>query len=333
MNRKAHPFAINFPSMSPIEIQALADDILENGLREPILLTNDGLTIVDGRNRLRACGVAGVEPRFRLLPMSINKAEILRLMISENIRTRDLTPGQLAMIGYSLSLELEKFPVEELVNYPPIRSYDNQSPRSSAAAVLGVSSKTVWQARMIVSYRPELHDKVLSGEMRLNTAYEQVMEGRGLRSQTKKIKPTNLSIRPPRGRDSTRKGIADRRAWLRHLAEDNLTAAEIAQRLDISEEHVRKLARRNNVELPGDAWSYKRRKHNFNVNRVAQVVADDLASMEDSLSKIREHLDQLDSDRAVEWARIYWRTAKRLSNLAKVMHFDSSAKRENDDST
>jgi hypothetical protein len=39
-----------------------ADDIRQNGLVEPVALL-DGL-VLDGRNRLRACEIAGVEPRF-----------------------------------------------------------------------------------------------------------------------------------------------------------------------------------------------------------------------------------------------------------------------------
>ena len=39
----------------------LTADILEHGLREPIVLHPDG-RVLDGRNRLRACQEAGVGP-------------------------------------------------------------------------------------------------------------------------------------------------------------------------------------------------------------------------------------------------------------------------------
>ena len=39
-----------------------AADIKANGLVHPIMLDVDGKILVDGRNRLKACEIAGVEP-------------------------------------------------------------------------------------------------------------------------------------------------------------------------------------------------------------------------------------------------------------------------------
>lgn len=57
-----HPAAELFPMIKDAELGLLVEDIVEHGLREPILVYQ-GL-ILDGRNRLRACEIAGVEPRF-----------------------------------------------------------------------------------------------------------------------------------------------------------------------------------------------------------------------------------------------------------------------------
>ncbi len=45
-----HPVANIFPLMGEAELDALAEDIRANGLREPVWLHRDG-RIVDGRNR------------------------------------------------------------------------------------------------------------------------------------------------------------------------------------------------------------------------------------------------------------------------------------------
>ena len=45
-----HPYADKFPMLPESELQELAESILQNGLRQPIVLTEDGL-ILDGRNR------------------------------------------------------------------------------------------------------------------------------------------------------------------------------------------------------------------------------------------------------------------------------------------
>ncbi|MGH7135185.1 MAG: hypothetical protein ACREHD_05550 [Pirellulales bacterium] len=57
-----HPAAALFPLMTGPEFGLLVEDIGEHGLRELILM-HQGL-VLDGRNRLRACEIARVEPRF-----------------------------------------------------------------------------------------------------------------------------------------------------------------------------------------------------------------------------------------------------------------------------
>ena len=49
--------------MDDSDLADLTDSISRNGLREAIMLRPDG-SVLDGRNRLRACVRAGVEPRF-----------------------------------------------------------------------------------------------------------------------------------------------------------------------------------------------------------------------------------------------------------------------------
>jgi ParB-like chromosome segregation protein Spo0J len=60
---KAHKYANLFPMMDDEALERLSWDITENGLLESIL-TYNGL-VLDGRNRLAACELAGMEPRFR----------------------------------------------------------------------------------------------------------------------------------------------------------------------------------------------------------------------------------------------------------------------------
>jgi ParB-like chromosome segregation protein Spo0J len=75
------------------ELAALAADIKQNGLRFPIVLDAEGKTLIDGRNRLKACEIAGVEPRFERLNGEDPKAFI----VSANLARRDMSKGQKAI--------------------------------------------------------------------------------------------------------------------------------------------------------------------------------------------------------------------------------------------
>jgi hypothetical protein len=77
--------------MSDEEVDALGNDMLEFGQREPIW-TYQG-KILDGRNRYRACLLKGIEPRF----VEFRGADPLGLVISMNLRRRHLDESQRAM--------------------------------------------------------------------------------------------------------------------------------------------------------------------------------------------------------------------------------------------
>ena len=85
----AHPAAELFPMLDDARLAELAADIRENGLREPIQML-DG-RIVDGRNRYRACQMAGITPQFKQVATDANP---WALVWSLNGQRRDLTAGQ-----------------------------------------------------------------------------------------------------------------------------------------------------------------------------------------------------------------------------------------------
>jgi ParB-like chromosome segregation protein Spo0J len=89
---KNHPYADLFPMMTDEELEALAEDIKENGLCYPVV-RYQGM-VLDGRNRLLACEKAGVEPTFA--EHEGDDASALALVISLNVQRRDMTAGQRA---------------------------------------------------------------------------------------------------------------------------------------------------------------------------------------------------------------------------------------------
>jgi ParB-like chromosome segregation protein Spo0J len=85
-----HPLADIFPLMGGAEFDALVADIKAHGLRERIVIY-EGM-ILDGRNRYRACIIAGIKPRECAIP--INYKDPIGYVISANIHLRHLTAEQ-----------------------------------------------------------------------------------------------------------------------------------------------------------------------------------------------------------------------------------------------
>ena len=100
MTYPVHSAATLFPLMDAEALQALADDIREHGQREPVILYHGA--VLDGRNRLRACELAGVEPRF----VTRDDAEVgdpIDFVLSLNKHRRHLEPPQLATLSVRVS--------------------------------------------------------------------------------------------------------------------------------------------------------------------------------------------------------------------------------------
>lgn len=86
---EAHPAADIFPMMDEHRLSELAQDIRDNGQREPIKLL--GGKILDGRNRYAACQMVQVTPIFTEISSDENP---WRLVWSLNGARRDITTDQ-----------------------------------------------------------------------------------------------------------------------------------------------------------------------------------------------------------------------------------------------
>ncbi len=98
MNIAFHPLANIFPLLDGAEFDLLAADIKARGLRQVVTLF-EGL-VLDGRNRARACEVAGVDCRYETLPDDIDP---VGFVISMNVPRRHLTDGQRAYVAAKLA--------------------------------------------------------------------------------------------------------------------------------------------------------------------------------------------------------------------------------------
>lgn len=90
----AHPAADLFPMMTGETLKELAKDIRECGLQDPIVLWEG--EILDGRNRYKACALAGVSPHFRTLDEC---ASPVAYVLSANLHRRHLSRAECAAVA------------------------------------------------------------------------------------------------------------------------------------------------------------------------------------------------------------------------------------------
>jgi hypothetical protein len=163
---QVHPAAAVFPMLSDDELADLAEDIKANGLLHPITLDAHGV-LVDGRNRLAACNLAGVEPTF----VTYKGDDPVGFILSENIHRRHISKGQQAM-AVVMATELSGS-----------GQFRKQGQRAAAADLLGVRGQRLSEAAVVRKYAPDLAKLVVTGDRFLDDAYREA-RGRKLAQET-----------------------------------------------------------------------------------------------------------------------------------------------------
>ena len=175
---EVHPAADVFPLVNDEELGALADDIMRQGLQEPIKLTADGKTLVDGRNRYRACDLLNIEPLFEKLPAYYTEKDLLDYIVSANVHRRHMNAGQLAFAALALEpmyaaaakeKERQRKSGESTPADLPESPRERES-REQAAKAVGAKGRTVSQAKAVQRDAPDLVEKVKAGEMAIDAA-------------------------------------------------------------------------------------------------------------------------------------------------------------------
>ncbi len=236
---ETHPAADLFPLMEGDELQKLADDIKANGLQFPIVLEYDPVldhaVVLDGRNRLRACELAGVAPTFtRVGAPLLGAAPItspVAYVAAVNLRRRHLDASQRAMIGAALVPMFEAEAKERQriggrekgrANLPEA---DKGRAREKAAEVVNVSPRLVADALAVTrEASPEIIEAVKRGEVAVSAAAKQTRDAKLSPPATHPGEPASGSTRriPANIPGNARRSI---RAFAQFLSE-RLTSAD-----------------------------------------------------------------------------------------------------------
>lgn len=179
---RVHPAASEFDLLPEDRLQSLADDIAKRGLRFPILRNADGL-ILDGRNRLHACRMANVTPRFETYTGTDEVAEI----VSCNLERRHLNEDERALMAvrmlphYEAQADVGGRPRNDAkprAELPQVNTHvEQRRSRTKAARDFNVSPRKVQQMKRVVDNAPDLVPEVTNGKMSLSKA-ESVVKDR-----------------------------------------------------------------------------------------------------------------------------------------------------------
>ena len=174
---EVHPLADALPLIEGDEFDALVEHIRENGLTNPVVLSADGTTLIDGRNRYRACDVLNIEPRYERVAPDLTEGEIVAKYIVGAEKRRHLNPGQRAVFA----LEVEKYFADKAKEKEQQRKSEGATfllveksepvhAHREAAKAVGAAPSTVSQAKAVQRDAPDLIDKVKAGAITLKEA-------------------------------------------------------------------------------------------------------------------------------------------------------------------
>ena len=195
-----HPLAELFPPLDAAGINQLAEDIKERGLQEPVTLYEN--KIIDGRNRQKACLVAGVELRTR----TYEGDDPIGFVLSANFHRRMLNENQRAMVGAALA---------------KLKLGDNQHTQytkgisaEKAAKLLNVGTASIERAkRVLASGDAKLIAEVQAGNKSVTAAADEAAKG----TRTKKNRSDKI--------DGLAKSlIKELKAWKGEDVESAITA-------------------------------------------------------------------------------------------------------------
>ena len=226
-----HPVASMFPMIGDDELQQLADDIKKNGQHEAIVLApyykdnarilaehgietdefggfmslppeveaelEPDVVLIDGRNRMAACLLAGVEPIVTQdIPGNTSGKDsdspdweqfVTAWITSGNLHRRHLSKGQLAAIAVEIekwkAVEAKKRQESGVHQYTPERvaaslPQGSRAPMASdeAGAMLGVSGRSVRDAKFVEQNDPEMFEKVKAGQVAPSAAAKKIRD-------------------------------------------------------------------------------------------------------------------------------------------------------------
>jgi len=146
------------------ELREMAASIAERGQYVPCRMTPDGLGL-DGRNRVAACALAEIEPRWE-----VYDGDPIPFIVEVNAERRHLTTGQRAMataIGLVEAGQRRNGRFER-----------GSVPDQTGGSAISEWKRRVSEAGLVLDHASKLADPVLRGDLALDAAHKEAATSR-----------------------------------------------------------------------------------------------------------------------------------------------------------
>jgi hypothetical protein len=264
---KVHPAAEIFPMIKGKEFDDFVEDIKLNGLREPIVIDQDG-QLLDGRNRLAACKQLGIACETR----TVSTDNPVGLILSFNLHRRHLTASQLALVGARIA----SLPVGVNARYVAARSRDRSATESDEpialytteeiADRLKIGTATLTRGRRVLNEgTPEEIEAIEQGESTVVTVIKEIKQRAG--EEPKEPRIIREKVIPIR---STKKELelklSKQSKVIRSIGEELQRVTSLFAEIEIESEHTVE-----DIEAWLDSLSISRQRITKFINRLKGV--------------------------------------------------------------
>ena len=270
-------------------IQELADDIKENGLINPPVITPDTYELITGERKIRAMKLLGYK-QIEVRPMAVKDAEHqLNLEISENEARKDFSKTE--RIDYARRLErIESLKAEKRMKIgkaDPMETFPQGTTRDIVASKLGIGSGKQYEKEKYIadnrdSLTPEDFANWDEGKLSTNKAFKKIKEEKELlEKQIKKLELSNQNIQNyekltymiPELEELIDTGIVTKTpalAIMNNLSEDE--QIELISKLDVTKKYTQQQMQKyideirelkSNPQKPGDYDSTKKELQDY----------------------------------------------------------------------
>lgn len=293
--------------------ERLSSSIALDGLRDPVILAPDN-TLLSGYRRVDAAarlgwGIIGYR--------RVTYLEEACAAMAQEINGPEWVPPT-AYDMWVMGRRLEALPRRQSATASGMHL------RDLIGQAFGVSSSTYQRAKAIYHAAAVKDDPVaMEGTRRLERGEPIGGVFDWWRAQVnpprRTVVPENATLEqlgePPAPQAKSPLATELRCAFIREMSKAGATSEQIAERLGINAEHVRRLAKKINVEIKADAVTIRARRNPIDSNAVLARAVEDLDAIKWSLSQVDART--LDDARAEQWARDLSSFANQARQLAK----------------